>query len=965
MSGERTSDGRISRFPRRSSVPHWPVLLLLAAFLIICLVWSRALAASDNSGPGVTEAEIEEIVVTGSRIRRRDFETPTPLSTITSDALAFSGQATLEEVLNQMPQVMPRPGRASNSSENNAGIGAAEVDLRGLGSGRSLVLLNGRRIAPSGLGNSVNLNVIPQFLINRVEIITGGASAVYGSDAIAGAVNFITKQDYTGFGVETSFSTTERGDAETFDVNLAYGHDFASGRGNITLYGNFYERQPLLASEREHTRIWYMDNWFTGVLVEARSIAGGAGTITFPPADLGNGPTQVTFDADGTPLAFVLSEDGYNFAEVNYLQVPMTRVAAGVMGHHDINNDIEAYLEASFSTSEPEQNQAPTPAFLFAAVNIDNPFLSPEAQQLFTDYYVCDPNFGLPPNIGCVAIARRLLEMGPRYKANESDYTRLVAGLRGDIGGGWQFDGWVSYTELSSTDFLRNDASESRVLQGLLVDPATNQCYDPGDGCVPLNLFGEGNLSPEGIEFIRFPDYQNVTERTQKEASVFVTGSPIDTWAGPLDTAFGVTWRSDEIFYKADDLLFTGDALGFFSESSVVGVEEVIEVYGEAVVPLASGAPLADYLGLEIGVRYSDYRIAGGTWTYKAGGVWQPMESLRLRAMHQRSVRAPNATELFESQRQVDTQIVWDSWDDPCSSSRDPVGSGNAEKCILQGLPADQIGIFEATPYYTVKYLFGGNPELAPETGDTWTVGTVISPERLPNWTFSVDYYSLDVTDAIGKVDMGSVCFDSSNTSNVFCDNIRRDATGNIVEVVELTSNAGRLEATGIDTQVQYSDDSLSANVYWTHLLSSKIQENPATKVFECAGYYGWPCTFIENAYAQDRVTTNLHYSTEPWDFHLTWRWIAGSKAAVLRYVAESGFPGEPKLAIPSIGDENYLDVGAARTFGEIFTARVGVTNLLDNDPPHMANYVTTYNTDPGLYDVFGRSYYLTISAEF
>ncbi len=937
----------------------WPFAWIASATFLI-FPYGTPLAVETE----VDEELIEEIVVTGSRIPRRDFEMSTPLATIGSDDLASSGQATLEETLNQMPQVMPRPGRASNYTDDRAGIGGAEIDLRGLGSGRTLVLLNGRRVAPSGLGNSVDLNKIPQSLIERVEIITGGASAVYGSDAIAGAVNFITKQNFSGIGVQTSFSSTERGDAESFDANLVYGHNFANGRGNITLYGNFFERQPLLASEREHTRVWYVDDWFEGELRQALSEASGAGLVTFPPADLGDGPVQVTFDPDGSPREFIKSQDGYNFAEVAYLQVPLTRYSVGTMGHFDLNGRFETYFEAGFSRSEPEENGAPTPAFLFAAVNFDNPTLSPEAQQLFEDFYACPPFYGLPPNFSCVAISRRLVEMEQRYWSNESDFTRLVAGLRGDIGDNWRIDGWLSYTELSSVDFLRNDASESRVLQGLLVDPTTGQCYDPSNGCVPLNLFGEGNLSAEGVDFIRFPDYENITERTQKEASVYATGSPLDTWAGPLDTAVGVSWRSDEIFFAADDLLFSGDALGFHSEASVSGTEEVFEVYGEAVIPLASGSAVADYLGLELGARYSDYKIAGGTWTYKAGGIWQPGDRLRLRAMYQRSVRAPNAAEMFEVQREVDSVFVRDSWDDPCSASNDPVGSGIAEKCMLQGLPADQVGIFEATPYYPATELVGGNPDLEPEVGKTWTFGAVLTPDRLPNWVFSIDYYELDVTAAIEDVDILRVCFDPANTSNIFCDNFRRDATGNVVEVINLTNNAGHAEAAGVDTQIQYAGDMLSANIYWTHALSAELQ-GLGTESWECAGYYGWPCGYFDGAYARDRVTTRLGYTAQPYEIHLTWRWIGGSKAAGIRYAAEAGFPGEPLLAIPSISDEHYIDVGAYRRLGDILAVRGGITNLLDNKPPQMADYVTPYGTDPGLYDVFGRSYYLTLAAEF
>jgi outer membrane receptor protein involved in Fe transport len=823
---------------------------------------------------------------------------------------------------------------------------------------------------PSGTGNAVDLNNIPQFLIDHIEIITGGTSTVYGSDAIAGVVNFITQEDYSGLGIEAGLSMAEQGDAETYDFNLAYGHNFANGRGNVTVHANIVERKPLFASDREFTRIPWWDDWFEGILIEGGSSYVPAGAIYSPRADLGNGPVQVTFTPEGTPREFIFLDDWWNYAPLNYLQIPLSRLALGMMGHYDLSDRFEGYLEASFIRNEPALNLAPVPTYLPAEINLDNPVLTPEARQVFTDNYSCDPN------LACVIFGKRMLEMGPRFKQHERDYSRIVAGFRGELWQDWDIHGWVSYTTESLSETSHNAASVSRLLQGLLVDPVSNECFDPTGGCVPLNLFGEGNLSAEGVEFIRFPEFVNVTERTQKLASVFVTGSPIDTWAGPLDMAVGAEWRNEDTYFKSDDALFTGDALGAVGSSPIDGTEEVFEIYAEAVVPLASDRSWADYLGLEVGARYSEYKHAGSMWTYKAGGEWQPFAGLRLRAMHQRSSRAPNSSELFEEQRSETGYLIgYDPSEDPCSASADPVGNGIVEKCLIQGLPADQIGVFEATVRYPINYLAGGNPNLIPEVGETWTLGAVISPEFLSNWTFTIDYFALEVTDTIGSVDAALICFDPINTGNVFCENIARDASGNMAEITELTSNRGLLETTGIDTQIQYGADlpqffafsdhsaSISVNLYWTHVLTNKEQENPVTEIIDCAGYFGWPCSF-KNAYSNDRVTGNFYYASGPLGLHMTWRWIEGTdNGAPLRsYIW--GIP-DPNLAITDIGDEHYLDLGLAYEFGDYLTARFGVNNLLDNDPPQMADAVWSNNTDTGLYDVFGRSYYLTLSAHF
>ena len=938
---------------------HFPLLTLCIALASQC----NAQAFDASSDADLADDVIDEIIVTGSRIKRRDFNTPSPLITISEEDIALSGQPTIEETLNQMPQIIPWDGRTANN-----GFGAADVNLRGLGPGRTLVLLNGRRVAPSGTGNSVDLNSIPQSLIKRVEIISGGTSAVYGSDAIAGVVNFITRDEYSGFDIETGISMTEEGDADSYDVSLAYGHDFASGRGNVTVYANSIERKSLFDADREHSRIPFQDDW-AGNLIEAGSPLTPEGNIWWPKVDLGNGPGNVTFNADGTPREYVHSDGQYNDSYTTYLQVPLDREAVGLMAHYDLTERFEGYVEAGFSHKELVLHYSPTYFNGFAGTNLDNPLLTPEARQLFADNYAafCPPGF---PGFACFNLGKRLPELGPRSIDYERDDLRAVAGVRGELSDNWEIDGWITYTRHSISQYFRNPASLSRFQQGLLVDPVTGECFDPTGGCVPVNVFGEGNLSSEAVVFIRYDDFENITERTHKLASLFVTGSPIDTWAGPLGVAVGAEWRSDETFWKTDEALLSGDVMAYVGGQTVDGTEEVVELYAEAVIPLASESAWAEYLGLEVGGRYSDYDYSGGVWTYKAGGEWQPMTSLRLRAMYQRSIRAPNSADLFtEPGNNVGTFVP-----DPCSASADPIGNGIEDKCIVQGLPADEVGIWEADWGYPVNYRWGGNLELRPEVAETWTVGAVIAPEFLSNWTFAIDYFELELTGAIGNINSIAICFDATNSGNLFCDNITRDSSGNVSDVANMSGNRGLLETTAIDTQIHYQSElpdflafrghsaDMSVSVYWTRMLTNREQEYATTQIVECAGYFGDPCGANGNTRPKDRVTSNIHYGSGPLGMHMNLRWIAGTdNAASFR----PDFVGDPELAIPEIGDEFYVDVGLSYLFGENYSTRLGINNLLNNGPPQMADYAYAHNTDTGLYDIFGRSYHLMLSAHF
>ena len=933
-----------------------------------------ALAQDDTAAADEAEFEevgVEEIIVTGSRLRRRDFNAPSPITSIDSDQIRNSGQANLEAALNQMPQVTPSLTRSINNGSN----GTADINLRGLGSQRTLVMLNGRRMAASGIGSAVDINNLPQVLIDRVEIITGGATTVYGSDAVSGVVNFITRRDFDGFGLDASAYMTEQGDANTYDVNLTWGHNFSSGRGNITVFGAYLDREELRSSERELTAVAWSDPWFTpsaGELVQAGSTSVPEGLIQFPEFDYGNGPARTIFNPDGTPREFQDPEDRYNFAPDNFIQTPLERYAAGFFFNYDLTNRLEFYAEGSYMRNRHTARLAPIPAIGFFALNDDNPLMTPETQQVVAG----GPQLG--PNLYGALLRRRLEELGPRIIQNEKDYVRLVTGLTGNAWGDWDFDAWVTYTESDEPERLLNDASRSRFQQGLLVDPVTGQCADPSGGCVPIDWYGRGTISQAAIAYIRVPPLRNETTREQVLASAFVRGPLFDTWDGSVESAFGVEWRRDDGTFEADPQLFSFDTLAYRAQSPVAGVEEVFEVFGEMLIPLADTRPGADFLAIEIGGRYSDYKRAGDSSTWKAGIDWRPIPSLRFRGMFQRSVRAPNLFEAFQEEVVENFPFASQPGQDPCSAVSDPVVAGNVGKCIETGLPFEQIGVFNAFPQ-EADFVTGGNPNLVPEEAETLTLGIIIAPESWGSFQVAVDYFELELERGIGSLDAVNACFDSLNTSNLYCNRLSRDpVTFNVIEVIETNINRGTLKTTGFDTQINggfelpgalaISDGfaDLDINVVWTHVQENSSQETPFGTVTDCAGYFGWPCidTSEGQSFPSDRITTNISYMSGNLMARLTWRWIDGMKNAAPFRSGDFGFP-DPNLAVPSVGSKDYFDLGVSYRFSDNVEARLTIANLTDTEAPNMADTLNDQNTDTGLYDIYGRAYTLTLSLNY
>ncbi|MEM7430992.1 MAG: TonB-dependent receptor [Pseudomonadota bacterium] len=948
----------------------WPKRRLNCSAAIACTALliaasPSALAQSDDAQSA--DSTIEEIIVTGTRIKRRDLNSISPLVTINRESLESAARPTLEEILNRMPQVAPDFGRTSN----NPGDGTARVNLRGLGANRTLVLVNGRRVAPSGTGNAVDVNNLPLSLVERVEVISGGAAAVYGSDAIAGVINFITRDDIDGIIAEGSYEVSDRGDANTYSANLILGHKFANGAGNITAVAGILERDPLFAAERKLTRVTLEDN-LQGSLNEAGSFR-APGTVIFAPVDIGNGPFFPIFDPDGSFRPFVIPDDQYNFAPINYLQVPLSRRSIAINADYEFSAAANLYTELSFANNEAKQNLAEVPAGGVFTINTDNPVLNAATRQLL------EANFLSAPGFATVPYGRRMTEVGSRTLVQDRDYWRAVVGLRGELEGGWDYDTWFTVTDASEVESLQNDLSASRLAQGLLVDPLTGQCFDTSNGCVPVNIFGDGNISPEAVEFLRIDNVRNITDRQQLHIGFFATNTILPLWRGGVDFALGLEWRRDSGDFEADEVLFTGDTLGYRGQSAIGGAEEVLETYVEAAVPLLLDGDGETRLGLELGARYSDYKLAGQHWTYKAGFEWRPTDALRFRAITQRSVRAPNVAEQFEQQITEQFFAVNANVPDPCSASSDPVGNGNVEKCVLQGIAADQIGVFEAINPTLSNFVTGGNTQLEPETADSITAGFVW--QGVENWSLALDYFDFEVEDTIGRIDARLICFDLANTANVFCENIQRDGAGNITAIVQPTSNRGALKARGVDLHFRFesalpaalaigSDDAtLIVSTVWTHLLDFEQQENPVSTTLRCAGRFGNPCYDGEvfdgaQTFASNRITSTASYQSGKWSGYLSWRWIDGTENAGEFGFAFQNTPGAV-LAIPEIGSKSYVDLGIGYAFTDALSARLTVNNVNDTNAPVMANAVNQNNTDTGLFDIIGRSFFLSLTANF
>ncbi len=927
------------------------------------------------------EVTFEEVVVTGSRIKRKDLVATSPVAVVGAQEFKLSGTINVEQVLNTLPQTVP--GLTGNS--NNPGNGTATVDLRGLGETRTLVLVNGKRYLQSSQANTVDLNTIPSALIKQVEVLTGGASAVYGSDALAGVVNFVLIDDFEGVELNAQYGSSTKGDAQKWNVDATVGGNFADGRGNVVLHTSFARRDATLADARDFSFFALGDNDVLPGTMDPdfgfSTPCGGAsncvpgftksgssgipGTRVFGIAGLGR------FGPNGEPLPWDNVNDRFNYAPDNFIQLPQDRWLISAQGHFDINDHVTFYSSAIFTHNRSDTELAPTPAFLTVDdADIDSPFFSPETQAILAPLDTDGDGFVTIPYIG-----RRMVENGSRQGINTRNGFQIMTGFKGDIDDTWSYDTYYSYARLDRTQLLNNDVSASRLLQGLktVFDPDTGElvCSDPSGGCVPINIYGEGNISPEAVEFMNV-GAANVTSITQQVLAANVSGSLGDIGAGDIGVSFGAEYRKDASTFRPDEFLSSGDILGFNAGKPTIGSYDVYDVYGEVVLPILADVPGAESLNFTGALRYSDYSTAGVVWAYAMGGDWTPVTGFKVRGQYQRAVRAPNVSELF-----LGTANGFPRADDPCSSDHVAEFGGIAAiaaVCEATGVPTGQTGLF-AQSNTQIEGAFGGNPDLFEETSDTYTIGAVIQPEELDGFSMTVDYYNIKITDVVGTFGGGvnnilKGCYTKLDASDPLCQAITRRPDGNVGEVSALNANNAKLETEGVDVQLDYSmdadfglfDDSSTFSINWlgTYVIKNDFlpDDDPSTVFLKCGGTFAGVCGTPDPEF---RFTTRFTYTSGPLQASLKWTHIG----AVDHGDIANSDATAADFVVPRLDAKNYFDLTASYDISENYSIYGGVNNLLNTKPQFVGSDQQQGNTFPNVYDVIGTYFFFGGTAKF
>lgn len=965
------------------------------------LLSSTAAFAQDAAEEDAASAD-QTIVVTGSLIRNPNLAASAPVATIGTQELELRQSNVAEEVLRTLPGAVPSIG----SSVNNGNGGSSYVNLRGLGSNRNIVLLDGNRIVPADLVGRVDLNNIPLALIQRTDVLTGGASSTYGADAISGVVNFITKQDFAGMEATVSEQITERGDGNVFRADLTLGANFDDGRGNAVLSLGYQKQDPVYFGG---------DRPFSTLTLESYDeffVAGQGSSTTSPSAlDIGGGRSRRQITADGQNISAFYS--AFNFNPYNVFQVPFERFNMYGQARYEVADNIEVYARGMYSNNTVETIIAPSGVFgSSVTVPVSNPFMT-AAQRT----YLCanaDTNTGVAGNqtltsAECAAAAlatsptdpnyrtftfglrRRTTETGPRVSNYNSQVFDFRAGVRGNITDSIQFDISGAHGESKKLQTIQNYVLLSRVRQALLAT-STGSCLNTANGCVPLNIFGaDGSITSAMSDFIS--DAATVQENTKlDQVKAVISGDTgiSSPWAAEgINFAAGAEYRRYAASQASDILAKTPGELGGAGGAApdIKGGYEVYEGFGELILPIASDMPGIHELTVEAGIRQSHYKIAAAgeptfdTTTWKVAGTWAPTPDFKVRGNYQRAVRAPNIGELFSP---VSTGLT-NLGTDPCQGTA-PLANANLRAvCLAQGAPAAVIGTITAPTAGQANITAGGNPNVGPETATTWSVGLVFTPAFLPGFSGSIDYYNIKVKDAITTptpADLIASCFGSTPTSpsasaatSAACTQIRRNpitggldgdpaTTGGLFGAL---SNLGTLATDGIDLNLAYSTGigtvfgqegrlSLSFNGNYTN--SSKFQATPTALNRECINQYSVNCGSIQPKYSFNQRTT---LGLGPVDVSLLWRWVnkvrfedqqladdlAAAQAAGCTDPAGTDPDGcmiDPRFR--TIKAYSWFDLTTRFEVSKNFDLTMSVFNLFDKKPPVVGGTVgsTSYN---------------------
>jgi iron complex outermembrane receptor protein len=998
-------------------------LAAAAATAVVPAAWSQQQTAAATTP---ATSGLEEVVVTGSRLQSSP--NLTAISPITSVDASYIGSTNLtrvEDILNNLPMVFA----GQNSTVSNGSNGTASVNLRGLGANRTLVLVNGRRLGPGqGTGTNVSdINEVPAALIERVDILTGGASSVYGADAVAGVVNFVLNTHFEGVKIDTSYSYFQHqnnndigggalaagGDqAPDHSVNTGFGKNvsilmgsnFADNKGNATFYLTYDKTAAVLEAKYDYAAC-VLDATAGGGLacggspVTARpGPHGGAGG--YFQAYGGNGKALFTNTVDANTGAFrpySTAQDSYNFGPLNFYQRPNERWTGGSFLTYQINDHLTAYGELMMARNTTDAQIAGSGDFeTTTAIPCANPLLT--ADETAAVCAAALSQNGVPGGTANMYIGRRNIEGGGRVLDVTSNQIRAVAGLKGEIVDGLSFD---VYAQRDSVDtMLRNnnyfDASRVSNALNVITDPATGQpaCASFVNGtdknCVPWNIWVPGGVTPAALNYLSIP---LLTDATTIE---YVVSGSVNAdlgkwgfkspWADEgIKASLGAEYRSESAVFSPDLASEEGNAEGAGGATvPVAGNYHVNEVFTEVGIPILDHKPMAESLGLDIGYRYSNYNLGFTTNTYKFGGEWAPTTDFRVRASYSRAVRAPNIGELFAPQA-----VALDGSTDPCASPVGQAPKASQAQCLLAGVSATQYGNVRSNSSSQYNGFLGGNPNLTPEKSDTYSAGIVFTPSFLHDFSMSLDYFNIKLQDTIGAIGADTIINNCIATgSPTFCGAIHRDPNGSLFRtpagfITDTNVNFGSLTTRGVDVKMNYryaidNFGSLLFNLEGTRLINLGTQPLTGGPAYDCAGYFGTTCGAPDSKW---RHVFNTTWAT-PWsgfDFTARWRFISGADSEQISPNAQ--LAGNNLPLTQHIKPYSYFDLSADVSLYKMFKLQLGVNNVLDKDPPIIASgggpfasdcpTITALgsscngNTFPGTYDSLGRFFFARITAQF
>ncbi len=935
---------------------------------------------------------IEEIVITGSRIRTGRQAPSIPIDTVTADDIKLSGYTNVEEILNNMPQFVPERTASTNSTADPTATGAATLNLRGLGGQRSLVLVNGRRYTFFDSSQRTDINNIPASLIERVEVVTGGASAVYGSDAIGGVVNFILKDDFEGVELRSQFNQTSEGDGNTTDISLTIGGNFADDKGNAVVVFNFLDRDAIMTTDRSFSGNVLADITSNGVvtLLESGSSfipngrfqgipSSAADIAAIPGLDAALAAAGLTgisnngFTTDDAGLSqrpYVGSSaagpgDTFNYSLDNFLRVPQERYAITTLMDYDVGDQASVYFEGSFSHNETTTGFASSFINQSFPVEVDNPFITQELSDVFQ---LLDENgTGGAANDGIVnlTINRRLVELGPRRNQDTRNAFRALFGIEGSFND-TDYNAYYSYTRSDNTQIQIGNASRSAFADGILSGSG------PGGDPI-LNPFGQ-NISPEGVEFLDIA----TTNTEATELSVFgatLNRDLFDLSAGPVAALIGTEWRSSSVDFDPDESLLTGDVAGFNSITPAKGEIDVWELFAEFSVPLLAEKTGIKALNATGAYRYSDYDLAqtGGVNTFLFGLDWQVNDSLAFGSQFQRAIRAPSVGEAFGGQRLFPVGAV-----DPCALPGAATDTTVRALCEAKGVPSALVGDASIQPNAQIPGLFGGNPDLNEEESDTFTLSAIITPEALPNLRVSIDYFDISIDDAI-DVSGGSVnnvldlCYKQiQDLNSAACRASGRNSSTGVIDtqnpVGVFNANVGSLDTSGVDLQVSYAWDldfgiggGSELSVAFNATFLDELDLVPIAgldTVNQCAGAYGRTCGEPKS---ETKTNTTINWTSGDLRLGLRYRWAEETRLDEVVF----GQRTPDSVAALDIGGDGYVDLSFGYAVSEAFDIWGGIINALDEDPPLLGRRQVRANTSPDTFSPTGTEFFVGGSYKF